>query len=241
MYDGKSAKELLGTGIGYTYNDINILPRHISFGSDEVNLSCKLTKNITIKTPIVSSPMDTVTESKMAIAMALQGGIGFIHYNCSVNEQVEMVKEVKRFENGFITEPIVIGPKQSISEIQKLSEIYGFSGFPVTIDSKLGSKLIGILTRRDIESIIDDGIIILSNFISHLFQYKYKAITSITSNNGKRIPAAFRGLIAKDIIGTANIDIGPGKPPLDNPKTITPKDAKKRKYKSIKIKFLVHY
>ena len=88
--------------------------------------------------------------------------------------------------------------------------------------------------------IIDDGIIIFSNFIFQLFQYKYKAITSITSNKGKRIPAAFRGLIAKDIIGTANIDIGPGKPPLDIPKTITPKDAKNRKYESIRIKFLMH-
>tara|TARA_B100000925_G_scaffold222435_1_gene171123 strand:+ start:290 stop:568 length:279 start_codon:yes stop_codon:yes gene_type:complete len=85
--------------------------------------------------------------------------------------------------------------------------------------------------------IIDDGIIILSNFISHLFQYKYKAITSITSNNGNRIPAAFKGLIAKDIIGTANIDIGPGNPPLDKPKTITPNDANRKKYISIKIKF----
>ena len=76
---------------------------------------------------------------------------------------------------------------------------------------------------------IEDGIIILSSFISHLFQYKYNAITSITSNNGKRIPAALSGLIANDIIGTDNIDIGPGNPPLDKPKTITPKDAKNRK------------
>ena len=85
--------------------------------------------------------------------------------------------------------------------------------------------------------IIEDGIIILSNFKSHLFHYKYKAIKSFTSKKGKRIPAAFKGLIANDIIGTANIDIGPGKPPLDKPKTITPKDAKKRKYISIRIKF----
>ena len=85
--------------------------------------------------------------------------------------------------------------------------------------------------------IIEDGIIILSNLKSHLFQYKYKAIKSITSNKGKRIPAAFKGLIANDIIGTANIDIGPGKPPFDKPKTITPKDAKKKKYISIRIKF----
>ena len=149
---------LFGNGIGYTYNDINILPRHTELSIDDINLSCKLTKNITLKSPITSSPMDTVTESKMAIAMALQGGIGFIHYNCSIDEQVSMVKEVKRFENGFITDPIVIGPDQTIDEIQELSNKYGFSGFPVTVNGKLGSKLIGILTRRDVESIESESL-----------------------------------------------------------------------------------
>ena len=155
MSDGKTVKEMIGTGIGYTYNDINILPRHISFGAieDDINLTTMLTQNISIKSPIVSSPMDTVTEDTMAISMALQGGIGFIHYNCSIPEQVSMIKCVKRYENGFIMDPIVIGPKQTISEIIEISNEYGFSGFPVTLTGKIGSTLIGILTRRDIESI----------------------------------------------------------------------------------------
>ena len=117
MEDGRSAKELIDQGIGYTYNDINLLPRHIKSGTEEIHPTTKLTRNITIKSPITSSPMDTVTEAKMAIAMALQGGIGFIHYNCSIEEQVAMVQEVKRFENGFITDPVVIHPEQTIKEI----------------------------------------------------------------------------------------------------------------------------
>ena len=97
MSDGKSAEQLIGTGVGYTYNDINLLPRHISFSIEDINLTTRLTKNITIKSPITSSPMDTVTESDMAIAMSLQGGIGFIHYNCSIDEQVESIyKYVER-------------------------------------------------------------------------------------------------------------------------------------------------
>lgn len=151
--DGKSVDEILGKGIGYTYNDINILPRHIQWGINDIQLSTKITRNYQLQSPIVSSPMDTVTESKMAIAMALQGGIGFIHYNCSVDEQVDMVREVKRFKNGFITNPIVIHPDKSISDIQEISLKYGFSGFPVTTNGKINGRFIGILTRRDIESI----------------------------------------------------------------------------------------
>ncbi len=79
--DGVSAKELFGGKMGYTYDDIILLPGHINFSVDEVNLSTRLTKNIRLNTPFVSSPMDTVTESHMAIAMALQGGIGIVHYN----------------------------------------------------------------------------------------------------------------------------------------------------------------
>jgi IMP dehydrogenase len=82
-----SAFELIGHGQGYTYNDIIILPGQISFGIDNIDLSSFLTKNIRLKTPIVSSPMDTVTEGKMAIGMALVGGLGIIHYNCSIEEQ----------------------------------------------------------------------------------------------------------------------------------------------------------
>lgn len=153
--DGNSANDIFNNSIGYTYNDLILLPRHINFGLDDVSLSTQITKNISIKIPIISSPMDTVTESKLAIAMALQGGLGIIHYNCSIEEQVQMVKDVKRFENGFITNPIVISPDMTISKIMEIIDKMGFSGFPVTDTGKIGGKLIGILTRRDIETIFD--------------------------------------------------------------------------------------
>ncbi len=153
--DGNSAQKIFNSNIAYSYNDLILLPRHVSFGLDDISLSTKITKNISIKVPILSSPMDTVTETNMAIAMALQGGIGIIHYNCSIDEQVDMIKEVKRFENGFITNPIVIHPDTKISEIIKIKDKMGFCGFPVTDTGKLGGKLIGILTRRDIETIFD--------------------------------------------------------------------------------------
>lgn len=132
--DGLSVSQLMDskTRGGLTYNDFLVLPGKIEFPSSDVSLKTKLTKNITLNTPFVSSPMDTVTESSMAIYMALLGGIGFIHHNCSAEEQAAMVKKVKKFENGFINDPIVLSPKSSVSEAKALAEKFGFSGFPIT-------------------------------------------------------------------------------------------------------------
>ena len=95
-------------------------------------LDSPVTKKISLKTPFLSSPMDTVTEHSMAIHMALLGGLGVLHHNCSSDEQAEMVRKVKRFENGFILDPIVISPVNSVREVKELKEKWGFGGFPVT-------------------------------------------------------------------------------------------------------------
>lgn len=153
--DGLSGEELFGLNKGLAYNDFIILPGYIDFVPDEVNLESRLTRNIKIKRPLISSPMDTVTESSMAIALALLGGIGIIHYNNTIEEQVNEVRKVKRFENGFISDPIVLSPEHTISDIDRIKEKYGFSGIPITVDGKLHSKLVGIVTNRDIDFEID--------------------------------------------------------------------------------------
>ncbi|KAJ2398522.1 inosine-5'-monophosphate dehydrogenase, partial [Coemansia sp. RSA 2559] len=144
--DGLSASELIdlkGTG-GLTYNDFLILPGYINFPADAVSLETKLTRNITLKTPFVSSPMDTVTESEMAITLALLGGIGILHNNCTADEQAAMVRRVKKFENGFITDPIVLSPTHKIRDVIDIKMRLGFTGIPITEDGKAGGKLVGI-------------------------------------------------------------------------------------------------
>lgn len=149
--DGISAQELFSTHAGVTYKDFLILPGYIDFSPHEVNLETQLTRNITLKTPMVSSPMDTVTESEMAIAMALLGGIGIIHANNTVEEQARLVEQVKRYENGFINEPIALSPHHKISDIDDIKKNFGFSGIPITEDGTLHSKLVGIVANRDID------------------------------------------------------------------------------------------
>ena len=149
--DGFSAEELFTQDTGRTYNDFIILPGYIDFAPDDVILESKLTRNITLKSPLVSSPMDTVTEHEMAIGLALMGGIGIIHYNNTPEQQAEEIRKVKRYENGFITNPLVLSPDNTVIDIDRIKERYGFSGIPVTENGHLGSKIVGIVTNRDID------------------------------------------------------------------------------------------
>ena len=149
--DGVSGRELFKARQSLTYNDIIVLPGHIDFGTHDVSLRTRLTREIELNAPLTSSPMDTVTESDMAISLALIGGLGFIHYNNSIEDQVAEVRKVKRFENGFITDPIVLGPENTLHDVDNLKEKHGFSGVPITEDGVLGGRLIGIVTNRDID------------------------------------------------------------------------------------------
>jgi IMP dehydrogenase len=128
-----------------TFDDVLLLPRYSDFIPSEASTQTKLTKNITIKVPLVSAAMDTVTESRMAIALAEVGGIGIIHKNNSIEEQVSQVKTVKKYESGVVRDPITIESDKSIGELIQLTTELNISGMPVVDDNELK----GIVTSRD--------------------------------------------------------------------------------------------
>lgn len=136
----------------FSYKDITLIPNRLpDFERDEVDLTTNFTKRTSLKTPFVAAPMDTVCGAEMAISMALYGGIGVIHYNYpTIEEQTEEVKKVKRFEAGFVFNPIVLSPQNTIGDVYKMAEKYGFFSVPITEDGTLNSKLVGIVTHRDV-------------------------------------------------------------------------------------------
>lgn len=141
------------------------MPGHIGFGLADVDISSQLTRNIKLQAPFVSSPMDTVTEHKMAIMMALQGGIGIIHSNMSAAEQAAEVTLVKKFKNGFITDPICLSPETTAEEIFAIKNRKGFSSFPITANGKIGEPLVGIISNRD-TSFIEDPTAKIKEFMT---------------------------------------------------------------------------
>ena len=123
--------------------------------NDDVILDTNITKKIKLRLPLISSPMDTVTEHRMAISMALQGAIGIIHYNMTVEEQANEVRLVKKYKNGFITDPACLSPDHTCADVDILKEKHGYSGIPITENGKLWSKLVGIVTNRDVDYVED--------------------------------------------------------------------------------------
>ncbi len=132
---------------GLTFDDVLLIPAYSEVTPRDVELSTRFSKNIDLKIPIVSAAMDTVTESKMAIAIAREGGIGVIHKNMSIEEQARQVKTVKRAENGMIYDPVTIHRDANVRQVKSLMQEYHIGGIPVVDDNR---KLIGIVTNRDL-------------------------------------------------------------------------------------------
>lgn len=131
---------------GLTFDDVLLVPAKSSVLPRDVEIATHLTKNIKLNIPLVSAAMDTVTDSRMAIAMAREGGIGIIHKNMTIKQQATEVDRVKRSEHGMITDPIFLAPDRTIGEALKIMAQYRISGIPITVDG----KLVGILTNRDL-------------------------------------------------------------------------------------------
>ncbi len=134
-------------GEGITFDDVLLVPAYSDVIPNQVDLSTNLTKTIKLNIPLMSAGMDTVTEHRMAIAMARQGGIGIIHKNMSIEEQAEEVDKVKRSENGVITDPFYLSPEHTLKDADELMAKFRISGVPITE----GKKLVGIITNRDLK------------------------------------------------------------------------------------------
>ena len=137
--------KLIGEGI--TFDDVLLVPAYSEVIANDVDTRTRLTNKIQLNIPLMSASMDTVTEHRMAIAMARQGGIGIIHKNMSIEEQAEEVDKVKRSENGVITDPFSLSPEHTIQDADDLMAKYRISGVPITE----GTKLVGIITNRDLK------------------------------------------------------------------------------------------
>ncbi|MDP6541581.1 MAG: IMP dehydrogenase, partial [Phycisphaerales bacterium] len=136
---------------GITFDDVLLVPRYSEVTPDKADTSTRLTRNISLNIPLISAPMDTVTESALAIALAQEGGIGIVHKNLPPEMQALEVAKVKRSENGVITDPVTLGPEDSVGKALTLMEEQNVSGFPVTLDGTGDGEVVGILTRRDMK------------------------------------------------------------------------------------------
>src|SRR5262249_20227904 len=139
--DQKFAKE------GLTFDDVLLVPAESHVLPNDVSTVTRLTREITLAIPIVSAAMDTVTEARLAVALAREGGIGIVHRNLSIEDQVAEVDRVKRSESGMISDPVTLAPTARLGEALDLMEAYRISGVPIVDDQ---DRLVGILTNRDL-------------------------------------------------------------------------------------------
>ncbi len=161
-----------------TFDDVLLLPRYTDFLPVDTDLETKVSRNISIKIPLVSAAMDTVTESRMAIALAENGGIGIIHKNSSIEEQAQQIKMVKKYESGVVRDPTTIKSTKTIEELMQLTKELSISGMPV-VD---GSELIGIVTSRDFRYADN-----LSDPVSTIMTPKEKLITVIEGTDEEEV------------------------------------------------------
>lgn len=135
-----------------TFDDVLLVPAHSTVLPNTADLRTRLSKNIALNIPMVSASMDTVTEARLAIALAQEGGIGFIHKNMSIEQQAAQVHQVKIFEAGVVTHPVTVRPEQTIADVMELTHRHGFAGFPVVTEH---NELVGIITGRDVRFVTD--------------------------------------------------------------------------------------
>lgn len=154
--DGLDADTVFNTPCyGYQYEDLVCLPGHATAGAGEVDLATRFSRNVIINAPICSAPMDSVTEGTMALAMAMRGGIGVIHCNCDPAEQAKAVSYVKQYEHGFIMDPHLLSQSNTVQDYLDQREKTGCNTVLITEGGAMGSKLHGIVTRRDIDLVED--------------------------------------------------------------------------------------
>lgn len=169
------AKSLLESE--FWYEDLLLICDNLpNVEREGVNLSSFVSRNIELKTPFISSPMDTVTESKMAILMALMGGIGVIHYNLPIELQAEEIQRVKQFESAFIRTPVVLSPKNTVRDVYDIARVRGFFSVPITEDGTMKTNLVGIVTHRDIRYFETDAE--MNTPLSQVMTPKDKLITA---------------------------------------------------------------
>ncbi|AXP59482.1 TPA: IMP dehydrogenase [Haemophilus influenzae] len=152
-----------------TFDDVLLVPAHSTVLPNTANLSTKLTKEIRLNIPMLSAAMDTVTETKLAISLAQEGGIGFIHKNMTIERQADRVRKVKKFESGIVSEPVTVLPNLTLAELAEMVKKNGFAGYPV-VDGE--NNLIGIITGRDTRFVKD-----LSKTVSQVMTKKEDLVT----------------------------------------------------------------